>query len=339
MSDSPASILFDEFGTPIATVSGVGGVRVGVDTDIDVSGLATETTLSDIKNAVGTDGAPNPGSGVVVAGISTTTSGITQIASISDGNISRLAVDTVGTSTIDVGLGLVPGSSLFGGFGERNSVNESANGVDIWLGAADIQPIPNTAGEAMSVVSTSSADTSAGTGTRTLEIHYLDAAGDKQTEEVTMNGTTPVSLAATNVRFVQFMHSGTVGSNGVAEGDVTVYKNGAPATVYNIIKAGGNMTLTSARMVPVGKKCLVDSWHCTESKDKKVAFRLRSTDSDGILHEGVFIFKDAMYLTSSAMQAATGFVAPALSIIKVSGWAPVTGAEAACSWSGTLVDE
>jgi hypothetical protein len=31
MSDSPASILFDEFGTPIATVSGVGGVRVSVD--------------------------------------------------------------------------------------------------------------------------------------------------------------------------------------------------------------------------------------------------------------------------------------------------------------------
>ena len=32
MSDSPASILFDEYGSPIATVSGVDGVRLGVDT-------------------------------------------------------------------------------------------------------------------------------------------------------------------------------------------------------------------------------------------------------------------------------------------------------------------
>jgi hypothetical protein len=277
MSDSPASILFDEHGSPIATASGITGVR--------------------------------------------------------------LAVDTVGKTTIDIGLGNVEGSSLFGGFGERNSVEAATDGVDIWQGAAERQPLPDSAGEAMVVVSTSVQDAAAGTGAQTLDVHYLDATGAEQVEVVSLTGTTPVALVATDVRYVQFMHSSTVGSRGVAEGDITIYKNGATSTVYNVVKEGGNMSLTSARMVPLGKKCLVDSWHATESKDKKIAFRLRSTDSSGHLHEGVFIFKDAMYLTSDSMQAGTGFIAPALSVVKVSGWAPVTGAEASCSWSGTLVDE
>jgi len=46
MSDSPAAILFDEFGSPITTVSGVDGVRIGVDTSLDMSTLATEATAS-----------------------------------------------------------------------------------------------------------------------------------------------------------------------------------------------------------------------------------------------------------------------------------------------------
>lgn len=262
-----------------------------------------------------------------------------ELLAISDGSGYRLGVDTVGQTTVDIGLGLVPGSSIFGGFGERNSIAAITNGADIWLGATDTIPHPADAGEAMSVVSTDAADNSTGTGTRTLTISYLDASGNPQTEVVTMNGTTPVALTAINVRFVQKIYTTTAGSNGVAEGDITIYKNGASSTVYNIIKAGGNLSLTSSRMVPLGKKLIVTSWHCTESKDKKVAFRLRSTDQEGVLLPGVFTFKDAMYLTSSAMQATTGFVSPALSIIKISGWAPVTGAEGAVSWEGILVDE
>lgn len=54
MSDSPASILFDQFGTEITTVSGTDGVRLGVNTTISgslplPSGAATEATLALIK--------------------------------------------------------------------------------------------------------------------------------------------------------------------------------------------------------------------------------------------------------------------------------------------------
>lgn len=52
MSDTPASILFDEFGSPITTVSGIDGVRIGVDADLDLSLLATEATASGIAQTV-----------------------------------------------------------------------------------------------------------------------------------------------------------------------------------------------------------------------------------------------------------------------------------------------
>jgi hypothetical protein len=52
VSDSPASILFDEFGSPIATVSGIDGVRIGVDADLDLSTLTTEATASGIAQTV-----------------------------------------------------------------------------------------------------------------------------------------------------------------------------------------------------------------------------------------------------------------------------------------------
>jgi len=321
----------------LATEAKLEAVRV-ILASLDAKDFATQTTLATIAAAVAVHNTAEPTSGVAVAGTDDLNK-LQQIAAIDDGTHKRLAVDSVGSSTVDIGAGLVGGSRLFGGFGERNSLGVTVSGEDIWTGVATAQPTPADAGESMTVVSTSADDTSAGIGTRTLEVHYLDASGNEQLELVTMNGTTPIALVATNIRFVQFIHSGTVGTNGVAVGIITIYKTGAATTVYNIIQAGGNMSLTSARMIPLGKKCVVTNWHATESKAKKIAFRLRSTDSDGLLLPGVFVFKDAMYLTSSALQASTGFVAPALSIVKVSGWAPVSGAEAAASWDGVLVNE
>ena len=155
-----------------------------------------------------------------------------------------------------------------------------------------------------------------------------------------MNGTTGVNTAATDIRFVQDMYSLTVGSNGVAEGDIDIHQLGSATTVYNMIALGGNKSLVPSRMVPLGKTLYLQRWHTSEAQGKRVNVRIRSTDMYGVLIPRVFCFKDATYLNkTSAGSTPLQVQVPSLSVVKVSGWPDVGGAEASCSWWGVLVDE
>src|SRR5574339_412237 len=63
-----------------------------------------------------------------------------------------------------------------------------------------------------SVSSSNANDTSAGTGTRTLRITYYDNdMNGPYTEDITMNGTTPVNTVASDIRFIERIESLTVG--------------------------------------------------------------------------------------------------------------------------------
>jgi len=241
-----------------------------------------------------------------------------------------------------VQAGIISKHQVMKAFGERENVGTTTNGEDVWRGTATTIPTPADAGEQMEVVSTSANDDGnpVGTGIRTLDVHYLDASGNEGSETITMDGTTPVALIETNIRFVQDMHSATVGSNGVAEGDITIYKQGASSTIYSIIETGGNKAIVPHRMVPLGKKLHMRGWHAEEAQGKRGAFRIRSTDMEGVLLPGVFCFKDAVYLSLSTTGELPVFdVIPALSIVKVSIWANVAGGEASCGWWGILVDD
>ncbi len=248
---------------------------------------------------------------------------------------------------VEVMSGKVDGYTYLSGIGERESMDTTVTGEDIWRGneldpaptSHTSIPIPDSAGEQMTVVSDSTSDTSAGIGIKTVRINYIDATGNEQYEDITMNGTTPVNTVATNIRFVQDMHSLTVGTNGVAVGHLKIYKTGTVGLVYNMIAAGGNQSLVPHRMVPLGKILVNIQWHCEEAQGKRVAIRIRSTDQHGILIPGVFCFKDTAYMkqaSSSSLSLYTGI--PALSIVKVSGWADQAASEVSCGWCGILVD-
>lgn len=113
---------------------------------------------------------------------------------------------------------------------------------------------------------------------------------------------------------------------------------GTATTIYSMIAAGGNMSMVTNRMVPAGKVCVVTDWYATEAQNKRVAMRLRSTDEGGTLHSGVFLFKGAMYLNQSGLAVPVSFMAPALSIIKISGWPDAIGADVSAGWKGVLFD-
>ena len=115
---------------------------------------------------------------------------------------------------LEIVRGLPTGLSIMKGLGERETMGTTASGEDIWRGnelnpaptSHLVIPTPAAAGEQMTVVGESVNDSSAGTGVRSLRLCYLNAAGEEQTEDVTMNGTTGVNTVATDIRFVNDMY-------------------------------------------------------------------------------------------------------------------------------------
>ncbi|MCP4473425.1 MAG: hypothetical protein GY821_02410, partial [Gammaproteobacteria bacterium] len=248
----------------------------------------------------------------------------------------------------EVALGNVEGVSIIRALGERETMAVTASGEDIWRGNELTSPVPAShttiptppsIGEQMSLKSSSANDTAAGSGARTIEIHYLDASGAEQEEVVNLNGTTAVDTVATDIRFVQHIHAIDHGTGLVTAGNVTIFSKSTTDLIYSMISTGGNFSLVPHRMVPAGKTLILRGWHGEEAQDKRVNLRIRSTDHEGVVAEGVFLFKDTVYLRKNTSGYLPIFEPiPAFSIVKISGWGDQSGAEVACSWTATVHD-
>lgn len=78
-----------------------------------------------------------------------------------------------------------------------------------------------TAHAAMEVLSNSANDAAAGTGARTVRVDYLDATYTQASETVTLNGATPVAMAATSIIAINSITVLTAGSNLTNVGNIT----------------------------------------------------------------------------------------------------------------------
>lgn len=178
---------------------------------------------------------------------------------------------------IDIARGKVPGAQPIAGFGERTTTGAETN--VLWPNGG--YAFPPAAGVQMSIVSTSANDAAAGTGVRTMDIHYLDASLVEQVETVTLNGTTPVLTVATNIRFVQCMHMVTFGTSKVAAGNITASNGGQN---YAQISATQARCSSSVRMVPAGKRLIVTTFYAGATSGTaaaKVTVHLASPSFDG----------------------------------------------------------
>lgn len=108
-----------------------------------------------------------------------------------------------------------------------------------------------------SIKSSSTNDSSAGTGARTLTIYYVDQTGATAgTEAVIMNGTTAVPLSVTTKCFIEKIIINTVGSVGAAVGTISLFvATGGTGTVVGSIQAGDNRTYWCHHYVVTGKTC------------------------------------------------------------------------------------
>jgi hypothetical protein len=118
-----------------------------------------------------------------------------------------------------------------------------------------------------SVLSGSANDTAAGTGARTMRITYLDSTGAGPfTEDITLNGTTPVNTVATNICFIESMEILTVGSGGANAGLISLRATtaGGGATV-GTIATGDNQTFWAHHYVPSGRECNITGLYVNHS--------------------------------------------------------------------------
>jgi hypothetical protein len=240
-----------------------------------------------------------------------------------------------------VSLGYFPTRISFRAIGRRSALATTVGGDDLWEGAVVTVPFPDQSiGEHMTLVSTSANDTAAGSGVQQVDVHHINAAGLEVVETVTMNGTTPVNTVATNIRFVQYIHTRRVGALGAtAAGDITIYRTGDATRVYNVIKTGGNISLSAHRMVPSGKTFYMTNIKADAVDNKPVSVRLRATcDYEGVLTQNVFIFNETFELYNSSQAVLLPILRkfPAFCIIKASAISTTAGGTASLGYEGWI---
>lgn len=244
----------------------------------------------------------------------------------------------------EIARGTIDGMSGFLGFGERDNVGVTTQGSDLWRGSSVVPPWPNQiGGEQIMVVSSDYDDRLTGTGIQKIEIDYLDATGNEQYETLNMNGTAFVRSVGTNIRFINALHATQVGSGTVASGDISICANGTIATVYNMISLGGNMSLSTQRMIPYGKTFYLYEWNASavdQSNSTRLAakVRLRATSIHGTRVNGVFLFNDTANLNNSTYSKhfTVPHLIPQLAVIKATAWTNGTAVYVSASYSGCL---
>lgn len=158
---------------------------------------------------------------------------------------------------LEVAKGNVPGHETRAMVGSLPASVGALAYEDLWSeGGVMVQP---TAAETWEIVSDSAADTSAGTGARTIVVSYLDDSGNPQAALATMNGTTPVTLNSDHFRVENSNgKSGgrcvvlAVGSGTTNAGKITVRVSGGGATRTTILPGVG-ISENGQYTVPTGK--------------------------------------------------------------------------------------
>ncbi len=122
-------------------------------------------------------------------------------------------------------------------FFRNPDIDSGSTPENIWpLGGLITQP---TSAGVTQLVSDSASDAAAGTGARQILVDGLDANYFRQTETVTLNGTTPVNCVNNYLR-INNLTCTSAGSNKVNVGNITVTINdGSPRTVSYMEAADG----------------------------------------------------------------------------------------------------
>lgn len=175
-------------------------------------------------------------------------------------------------------------------FGRKSVVNDTL--VTLWNGPTNTYVFP-TVGQQMRIVSTSASDTAAGTGARTMHIHYLDSNYLPKEETITMNGTTPVNTVATDIFRINAMHVVSKGSSLTAVGAISL-TNLAGTVTYAYQEANTNSSRQAVFTVPAGVTGYITHWQASSGSTGNhfCQIRLAATSMDGTSYPDVMLVQD-----------------------------------------------
>jgi hypothetical protein len=182
---------------------------------------------------------------------------------------------------LQISRGQIQGHTAIRVFGYNPDIDTSEE--SIWPDGGTV-PHPTVA-SALSIVSTSTADDSAGTGARTVYIEGLDGSYNTISETVIMDGTTPVSTVGEYLYVNQFYVT-SVGSGEANAGEITAKVS---TTLYDIIATGYNTRTTGHYCVPAGYTGYMVTGVITTgqaSGSTSVTTFLKQHGPDGILRVG-----------------------------------------------------
>lgn len=156
----------------------------------------------------------------------------------------------LGTSD-KVALGLISGVQAQNKIGANFAVGTTQE--DIWtVGGTETYL---TSAETMDIVSADAADDIAGTGAQKVKIFGLDDSFNIVSEEIDMDGITPVTTTQTFLRI--YRAEVTQAGSGEENAGLISITASTAATAHGEILAGGNQTLKSQFTVPDGKYLLM----------------------------------------------------------------------------------
>jgi hypothetical protein len=163
-------------------------------------------------------------------------------------------------------------------FGYNLDIDTGTTPEDAWSFGGSY-PFPASAAST-TIESSSANDTSAGTGARTVRVFGLDASYDAIQEDVTLNGTTQVTLSNQYLRLfrAQVLTAGTTGSN---EGNIQM-KHGTTviAEIPFDFNEGNGQTEMAIYTVPNGYTAHLVGWYAALQRaniatDAVVRFQVR----------------------------------------------------------------
>lgn len=172
----------------------------------------------------------------------------------------------INNNNVPFGFGIQRGNvtnfSAINKFGYNGAVGTSFEVINVVSGNITY---PTTAG-AVTVVSSSTDDDSAGTGARTIQIEGLDENYDIQSETVTMDGTTNVVTTNTYIRLFR-MSVLTAGTGGKNAGNITATIGGNEQA--RISSTFENQTLQAAYTIPNKYRGYITRMQFSAGKENK----------------------------------------------------------------------
>lgn len=153
---------------------------------------------------------------------------------------------------LDVALGSYPNIRIGIQSGRNTDIDTGTTPETIWNGGGSYTGFNATAAETLTVVSNNANDTAAGTGARTVRLYGLDADYNEITEDVTLNGLTPVTTTQSFLR-MDTSEVLTAGSLGYNVGELTARQSSTTANIMMVMPARVNRTAILVTTVPAGK--------------------------------------------------------------------------------------